>query len=82
MEYNIKYRDEYLNYMIDKITTLNLKHQDIIIESLNNIRKNEPDSTFIKKLIPIHSHYYRDMGLDFLDYFNFQRCKELNLKIE
>ena len=75
------YKEEYIDYMIDKISTLNLEHFDIIKENLEKIKKNEPESSLDKKLRPIHSHYYRDFNLDFLDYYNYKRCKDLNLPI-
>jgi hypothetical protein len=33
----MKYKEEYINYMIEKISTLNLKHFDIVKESLEKI---------------------------------------------
>lgn len=76
----MEYKDEYIDYMIDKISTLNLKHFGIIKESLYNLKKVEFDSIG-KKMRPIHSYYYRDHKLDFLDYYNYRRCKDIGLSI-
>jgi len=75
------YKEEYIDYMIDKISTLNLEHFDIVKENLLNIKVMDLPISIGKKLQPIHSHYYRDCGLDFLDYFNYKRCKDFNLPI-
>lgn len=77
----MKYKEEYIDYMILKISSLNLKHFDIIKESLENLKRIETDSIG-KKLKPIHYHYYKDHKLDFLDYYNYVRCRELNLEIK
>lgn len=76
----MEYKNEYIDYMIDRISTLNLKHFDIIKESLEDIKIKEVDSIG-KKLKPIHYHYYKDHNLDFLDYYNYKRCRDLGLPI-
>jgi len=77
----MKYKEEYINYMIDKISTLDLKHFDIIKESLENLKTTEVNSIG-KKLRPIHYYYFRDHKLDFIDYYNYVRCSELALEIK
>ena len=77
----MKYKEEYINYMIEKISTLNLKHFDIVKESLENLKTTEVDSIG-KKLRPIHYHYFKDHKLDFIDYYNYVRCRELDLEIK
>jgi hypothetical protein len=74
----MEYKIEYIDYMIDKISTLNLKHFDIIKESLEELKEKEIESIG-KKLKPIHYHYYKDYNLDFLDYYNYKRDKDLGL---
>jgi hypothetical protein len=80
MTYN--YQSEYIDYMMLKISTLDLKHLDIVLESLSKIKKEDPSEETIKKLQPIHYHYYKTHKLNFLDYWNFKRCKELGLEIK
>jgi hypothetical protein len=77
----MKYKEEYINYMIEKISTLNLKHFDIVKESLENLKTTEVDSIG-KKLRPIHYHYFKDHKLDFIDYYNYVRCRELDFEIK
>lgn len=77
----MEYKNEYIDYMIDKISTLNLKHFDIVRESLSELKTVELDSIG-KKLKPIHYHYYKDHGLNFLDYYNYKRCMDLGLAIK
>jgi hypothetical protein len=76
----MEYKNEYIDYMIDKISTLNLKHFDIVKESLEELKVKEVDSIG-KKLKPIHYHYYKDHKLDFLDYYNYKRCKDMGIII-
>jgi hypothetical protein len=75
------YKVDYIDYMISKISTLNLKHFDIIKESLERFKTKQVESIG-KDLKPIHFHYYTNYKLDFLDYYNYYRCRELNLEIE
>ena len=77
----MQYKEEYIDYMIDKISTLNLKHFDLIKDSLERIKESQVESIG-KKLKPIHYHYYTDHKLDFLDYYNYKRCKDLDLPIK
>jgi hypothetical protein len=78
----MEYKDEYIDYMIDKISTLGLKHFDIVKESLDKIREDFSDTSFSKKIQPIHSHYYRNHHLDFLDYWNYKRCRDLDIPVK
>lgn len=76
----MEYKNEYIDYMIAKISTLNLKHFDVVRESLEDLKSKDLDSIG-KKLKPMHYHYYKDHNLNFLDYYNYKRCVDLKLPI-
>lgn len=77
----MQYKEDYIDYMIDKISSLNLNHFDIIKDSIDKMRDIENEQIG-KKLKPIHYHYYIEHNLDFLDYYNYKRCRDLNIPIK
>lgn len=74
------YKEDYIDYMIQKISTLNIEHFDMVKDSLEKFKTKKVDID--KELRPIHFHYYENHKLDFLDYYNYRRCRKLNLNIK
>jgi len=69
---------KYFKYIIKRYDSLNKELNLMILEE----QENETDLKRVEEGTNLmHMYLYRDKKIDFIDYFNFQRCCKYNMVI-